>query len=263
MAKIIDPVEVDEDVNASVSEDIQENAQEEVAEVPDQYRDKSPADLIKMHQELESKLGNQGNELGELRNAKQEVTELRRVLDEYILNQSNNDKAEEPAEEVDFFADPDKAVESKIANHPAIKEAQQASVQMRQNQAKQMLLEKHPDVPEIIQDSNFVNWVKDSPIRQELLQRADQQFDAAAADEIFSQWKALRQMSASADNSEKDARKDTLKKVSTGGAQGSSEAPSKKIYRRADIIELMKTDPRRYQSMEPEIRQAYAEKRVR
>jgi hypothetical protein len=38
---------------------------------------------------------------------------------------------------------------------------------------------------------------------------------------------------------------------------------SKKIYRRADIIELMKTDPRRYQSMEPEIRKAYMEKRVR
>ena len=54
-----------------------------------------------------------------------------------------------------------------------------------------------------------------------------------------------------------------LRKASTGGAKGSSETPSKKIYRRADIIELMKTDPRRYQSMEPEIRRAYAEKRVR
>ena len=138
MAKIIDPVEVDVEADASVSEE--PAVQEEVAEVPEQYRDKSPADLIKMHQELESKLGNQGNELGELRNAKQEVTELRRVLDEYILNQSNN-KAEEPAEEVDFFADPDKAVESKIANHPAIKEGQQASLERRQAQAKQMLFE--------------------------------------------------------------------------------------------------------------------------
>ena len=260
MAKIIDPVEVDVEADASVSEE--PAVQEEVAEVPEQYRDKSPADLIKMHQELEQKLGNQGNELGELRNAKQEVTELRRVLDEYILNQSNN-KAEEPAEEVDFFADPDKAVESKIANHPAIKEAQQASIQMRQSQAKQVLLDKHPDVPQIIQDNNFVNWVKGSSIRQELLQRADKNYDSAAADELFSQWKALQSVSVSANVSEKDARKDTLKKVSTGGAQGSSEAPSKKIYRRADIIELMKTDPRRYQSMEPEIRQAYAEKRVR
>ena len=134
---------------------------------------------------------------------------------------------------------------------------------MKQTQAKQVLLDKHPDVPQIIQDNNFVNWVKGSSIRQELLQRADKNYDSAAADELFSQWKALQSVSASANVSEKDARKDTLKKVSTGGAQGSSEAPSKKIYRRADIIELMKTDPRRYQSMEPEIRQAYAEKRVR
>jgi hypothetical protein len=70
-------------------------------------------------------------------------------------------------------------------------------------------------------------------------------------------------MSQTAVQDEKDARKDAVKKASTGGAKGSSETPSKKIYRRADIIELMKTDPRRYQSMEPEIRRAYAEKRVR
>ena len=91
MAKIIDPVKVDEEVNASVSEEPE--VQEEVAEVPEQYRDKSPAELIKMHQELETKLGNQGNELGELRGAKQEVTELRKVVDDFILNQSSNDKA--------------------------------------------------------------------------------------------------------------------------------------------------------------------------
>tara|TARA_Y100000401_G_scaffold85548_1_gene70834 strand:+ start:826 stop:1614 length:789 start_codon:yes stop_codon:yes gene_type:complete len=261
MAKIIDPVKVDEEVNASVSEEPE--VQEEVAEVPEQYRDKSPAELIKMHQELETKLGNQGNELGELRGAKQEVTELRKVVDDFILNQSSNDKAKEPAQEVDFFADPDKAVEDKIANHPLIKEAQQTTLQIQQNQAKQVLLEKHPDVAEIIQDQEFVNWVKGSPIRTELLTRADQQFDSAAADELFSNWKQLKSVSNSTDTTEKDVRKETLKKVSTGGATGSTQTSSKKIYKRADIIELMKTDPKRYRSMEPELRLAYAENRVR
>ena len=261
MAKIIDPVKADEDVNASVSDEPQ--VQEEVAEVPEQYRDKSPAELIKMHQELETKLGNQGNELGELRGAKQEVTELRKVVDEFILNQSNSDKAKEPAQEVDFFADPDKAVEDKIANHPLIKEAQQTTLQIQQNQAKQVLLEKHPDVAEIVQDQAFVNWVQGSPIRKELLTRADQQFDSAAADELFSNWKQLKSMSKTTDSSEKDVRKETLKKVSTGGATGSTETPGRKIYKRADIIELIKTDNKRYRSMEPEIRRAYAENRVR
>jgi hypothetical protein len=58
-------------------------------------------------------------------------------------------------------------------------------------------------------------------------------------------------------------RKRQLKSASTGNARGSSEKPSRKIYRRADIIKLMQTDPDRYQQMAPEIRQAYAEGRVK
>ena len=124
-------------------------------------------------------------------------------------------------------------------------------------------MEKHPDVGDIIKDTGFVDWVKGDPIRIELLQRADSQFDTAAADNLLGQWKQIKQVSESATSSEKVASKETLKKVSTGGAKGSSEPPSRKIFRRADIINLMKTDIKRYQSMEPEIRQAYAEGRVR
>jgi hypothetical protein len=46
-------------------------------------------------------------------------------------------------------------------------------------------------------------------------------------------------------------------------SSGSDEAPSKKIYRRADIIKLMQTDPDKYDSMQPEIMAAYSEGRVR
>lgn len=254
MARLIDPVEVDE--NEQV-EDVQQEAETEqasegVADVPPEYQGKTQAELIKMHQEAQSRLGTQGSEVGE----------LRRIVDDFILKQSET-KAPEPAEEVDFFADPDKAVESKIANHPAIREAQETTLRIRQEQAKQELINKHPDAQEIIQTPEFINWVKSDDIRMELLTRADQQYDSKAADNLFSQWKQIKQSSQAAVQNEVDARKDTVKRASTGGAKGSTEAPSKKIYRRADIIELMKTDPRRYQSMEPEIRKAYMEKRVR
>jgi hypothetical protein len=251
MATLIDQVEVDE-VN-SVEEPVQEEViSEGEAELSPMYQGKTIAEVAKMHQEAESRLGSQGAEVGE----------LRKVVDNFILKQSET-KAPEPAEEIDFFADPDKAMESKIANHPVIKEAQQNTLHIRQEQAKQELINKHPDAQEIIQSSDFINWVKNDEIRVELLTRADQQYDSRAADNLFSQWKQIRQMSQSAVQDEKDARKDAVKKASTGGAKGSSETPSKKIYRRADIIELMKTNPKRYQSMEPEIRRAYAEKRVR
>jgi len=252
MATLIDPVEVDE-VN-SVEEPVQEEVttSEGEAELAPMYQGKTIAEVAKMHQEAESRLGSQGAEVGE----------LRKVVDNFILKQSET-KAPEPAEEIDFFADPDKAVESKIANHPAIREAQENTLRIRQDQAKQELINKHPDAQEIIQSPDFINWVKSDEIRIELLTRADQQYDSRAADNLFSQWKQIKQMSQTAVQDEKDARKDAVKKASTGGAKGSSETPSKKIYRRADIIELMKTDPKRYQSMEPEIRRAYAEKRVR
>lgn len=251
MATLIDQVEVDE-VN-SVEEPVQEEVTSEgEAELSPMYQGKTIAEVAKMHQEAESRLGSQGAEVGE----------LRKVVDNFILKQSET-KAPEPAEEIDFFADPDKAMESKIANHPVIKEAQQNTLRIRQEQAKQELINKHPDAQEIIQSSDFINWVKSDEIRVELLTRADQQYDSRAADNLFSQWKQIRQMSQTAVQDEKDARKDAVKKASTGGAKGSSESPSKKIYRRADIIELMKTNPKRYQSMEPEIRRAYAEKRVR
>lgn len=256
MARLIDPVEVDE--NEQV-EDVQQEAETEtveasegVADIPPEYQGKTQAELIKMHQEAQSRLGSQGSEVGE----------LRRIVDDFILKQSET-KAPEPAEEVDFFADPDKAVESKIANHPAIREAQETTLRIRQEQAKQELINKHPDAQEIIQTPEFINWVKSDDIRMELLTRADQQYDSKAADNLFSQWKQIKQSSEAAVQNEVEARKDTVKRASTGGAKGSTEAPSKKIYRRADIIELMKTDPRRYQSMEPEIRKAYMEKRVR
>lgn len=254
MARLIDPVEVDENEQVeNVQQEAEtETASEGVADIPPEYQGKTQAELIKMHQEAQSRLGTQGSEVGE----------LRKIVDDFILKQSET-KAPEPAEEVDFFADPDKAVESKIANHPAIREVQENTLRMRQEQAKQELINRHPDAQEIIQTPEFINWVKSDDIRMELLTRADQQYDSKAADNLFSQWKQIKQSSQAAVQNEVDARKDTVKRASTGGAKGSTEAPSKKIYRRADIIELMKTDPRRYQSMEPEIRKAYMEKRVR
>jgi len=254
MARLIDKVEVDKTGTSDLEETVQEEVQasDGEADIPEEYRGKTIAEVAKMHQEAVSKIGQQGNEVGE----------LRKIVDGYILNQSET-KAPEPAEEVDFFADPDKAVESKIANHPAIREAQETTTRLRQDKAKQDLINKHPDAQDIIQSSEFINWVKGSNIRMELLARADQQYDTSAADELFSNWKQIKQMSQSAVQDEKDARKDAVKRASTGGAKGSTESAPKKIYRRADIIELMKTDPKRYQSMEPEIRRAYAEKRVR
>lgn len=254
MAQLIDVVETNEEVSElDPPEQIEAQAVEEPApEVPEKYRNKSINDIVKMHQEAESKLGQQGAELGE----------LRKLADTFILNSSNT-KAPEPVEEVDFFADPDKALDKKLASHPAIKEAQETAMYIKQSQAVQTLLNKHSDAQDILSNPGFKEWVDKSPIRAELHARANSKYDVLAADELLSQWKAINNASKHLTEAEQQSRKDVLRKASTGSVKGSAEPKSKQIYRRRDIIELMKTNPERYMALEPEIRLAYAEHRVR
>lgn len=254
MAELIDSVEENEDDVSVLDESSELEVQEEERkpEVPDKYRNKSIQDLVKMHQEAESRIGQQGSEVGE----------LRKVVDQFILTRSE-EKKQEPEEEVDFFSDPDKAVERKISSHPAIKQAQEFVTRSQHEQAKSQLMTKHPDAAAIAGDPAFAEWIQASKWRKELYSRADSQFDTDAADELFSQWKSTKSASASLLDAEKAARGQAVKKASTGSSKASSEPKGKTFYRRRDIIELMQTNPERYQAMEPEIRQAYAEGRVR
>jgi len=232
----------------------EEGTQEE--EIPDKYQGKDIKDVVRMHQEAEKLLGKQSSEVGE----------LRKIVDDFVKTQLAKEEQAHVSTantEIDFFEDPQKAVEHAIANHPTIKQAETVSQQLRQSEALAKLKAEHPDFESIIKDSGFIEWVGKSKFRSELLQKADQRFDFDAADELLSSWKERKSILSDTAQNEKQSRKDTVKKASTGNTKGSSEAPSRKVYRRADLIKLMQTDPDRYMSLAEEIRQAYAEKRVR
>jgi len=256
VAQLIDEVkqEVDEQSNdEAVLEESQDSNEAAAADdLPEQYRGKTPAELIKMHQEAESRIGQQGQEVGKLRS----------VVDDFILKQTKSNEPEE-AEEIDFFADPDKAVEHKIANHPTLKQLEQLGVQMQQSQTLSALQQKHPDLKDIAMSPEFQKWVTGSKVRQQLYEQANNQYNYDAADELFSTWKEIRNVATQTVEVERKERKQALNAASTGGASGSTEAPSKKIYRRSDIIDLMRNDPKRYQSLSGEIMRAYQEGRVR
>ena len=258
MATLIDErledVDNEEEITSSLTEEPeQETPQEE--DIPDKYKGKSTADIVRMHQEAEKLLGKQSGEVGELRS----------VVDNYIQTQldTTTKATQEPEEEIDFFSDPDKAVERAIKNHPSIRAAEAQSQQYRQSTAQAVLQKSHPDMQEILQDGKFVDWIKGSKIRTQLFAQADTQYDYEAADELFTNWKERQGAVAQTATNEKASRKTAVKNASAGNARGSGEAASRKIYRRSDIIKLMQTDPERYLSLSDEITQAYAEGRVR
>ena len=237
----------------------QEQSQEQLTDleddVPEKYRGKSSSELARMHQEAEKLVGRQSSEVGE----------LRKIVDDFVKTQLAQKQAEPsaPSEELDFFDDPKKAVEQAIANHPKIREAEVASQNYKMQEAISKLKNAHPDFESVISNASFIQWVNASKFRTELLQRADRGYDADAADELFSQWKERQSVVEQTQQNETSDRKQQLKVASTGNTRGSAESPSRKIYRRADIIKLMQTDPERYMSLAQEIREAYSEGRVR
>jgi hypothetical protein len=237
----------------------EEQPQEPESTIPEKYQGKSVEELVQMHQELEKFSGKQSTEVGE----------LRKVVDNYIQTELSTQQApqqqqqEDDGDDVDFFVDPKTAVSRAIDNHPKIREAEAYTQQAKQQATLSQLKSNHPDMESILQDPKFADWIKGSKVRTQLFVQADQGYDYDAAHELFSLWKERNQVVQQTANVEKQARKNTLKSASTGNARGTAEASRKKVYRRADIIKLMRTDPERYQSLSDELLKAYAEGRVR
>ena len=231
-----------------------ETQQQQVSNVPDKYRGKSLEDIVTMHQEAEKLIGRQAQEVGE----------VRRLADE-LLKQQLSQKQVQPAvveNEVDFFEDPQSAIRKAVTNHPDVLAAKQASAQLKQIQTHAMLNKKHPDFADVVRDVEFQEWVKASPMRLNIYAMADANYDFNAADELLTTFKQIRtsktQQTTDAGNA---VRKQNLSAASVDvGGTGES---SKKVYRRADLIRLRMTDPNRYEALEPEIRAAYNEGRVK
>jgi hypothetical protein len=242
----------DEEEQATPEEEPEPEETED--DIPEKYKGKSVRDIVRMHQEAERAIGKQGSEVGE----------LRRIVDDFVKAQTvTQQQAPVVEEEVDFFTDPDKAIARAIEKHPKVQQAEQLSAQMKKAEALANLKQAHPDFTEVVNDGSFAEWVNKSKVRQELFSRADRSYDFDAANELLTTWKERKQVVQQSQAVEKVQRKQAVKSASTGATKGSGETASKKTYRRADIIELMRTNPDRYEQLAPEIMQAYAEGRVK
>jgi hypothetical protein len=229
-------------------------AKETTPNIPDKYKDKSLEDVVRMHQEAEKLLGKQSSEVGELRKS---VDDLLKVK----LNEdaSSPNKKEEP--ELDFYDDPKGSVSKAVENSDTIIQMKEMLAKQQEQGVLKQIGDKHPDYEEIIKNENFVDWIKSSPVRTELFQRADK-YDFNAADELLSNWKEIKGVVEKTESLNEKDRKLQVKAASTGG-KGSGEPMSRKIYRRSEIVNLMINDPQRYQANVDLFDKAYAEGRVK
>ena len=140
-----EPTETTEELTANSIETPEEEQPQE-PEIPEKYQGKSVEQLVQMHQELEKFSGKQSTEVGE----------LRKVVDDYIQTQLSTQQApqqqQQEDDDVDFFVDPQNAVNRAIDNHPKIKEAQAYTQQAKQQATLSQLKSNHPDMESILQD---------------------------------------------------------------------------------------------------------------
>jgi hypothetical protein len=271
---VVDPAEnlADTEVENTVQPDetletleAESETQEEsptTPDIPDKFSGKSVEDIVKSYQNLEQELGRKSQEIGELRQLSDSFlkAEISRNDGQTSL-QSENSNGET---ESDFFEDPSKAVNSLIENHPKFQEFQKFQARQSQDTNKAHLEQTHPDYIDIVQDSNFQDWVKASKFRVDLFEQADK-YDYAAADELLTHWKERSMIDKTAEVQEKQkaTRKKNLKAGKTESRVSSESTAGKKTYRRADLIRLKQNDPTRYADLSDEIFNAYAEGRVK
>lgn len=242
----------------SVVEDTDNSLEQEepaVEDMPEKYKGKSLEEVVRMHQEAEKLVGRQSSEVGELRKA---VDDLLKVK----LDESKSGKeVEDQEEDFDFYENPKEAVNRSVENSSTIKEMKELLAKQQQAEILKTLESKHPDFMEVAQNENFIEWVKKSQVRTELLQRADK-YDLNAAMELLDTWKELKGAVEKVNSISEEDRKLQRKAASTGG-RGSSEPVSRKIYRRQDLVNLMRDNPKKYMANIDEYQRAYAEKRVK
>ena len=249
-----------EEVMDQVAEAVDASKATESSEIPSKFAGKSTEEIIDSYTNLEKELGRKAQEVGELRKLSDsflqaEVSRQQNPQDNTPLETKDND--------VDFFDDPNKAVNDMIENHPKFQEFQQFQAQQAQAGAEARLKQTHPDFTEVVQDKAFHEWVQDSPIRMQMFQAADA-YNFDAANELLTNWKDRSMISKTQEVKEKAEveRKEALKAGTAESRTSSGSGKGGKTFRRADLIRLKMENPNRYESLQDEIYAAYAEGRV-
>ena len=243
-----------------VTQEVQtEETSQSESEIPAKYAGKSMAEVIKMQQEAESLMSRQADELGQQRKLMQSLMDAQNKATETI-------PPEEPvAQEDNFFDDPVNAVNKAIENHPDVIKAREERMGNVQKHNLDSLDKAYPDWQETVKDSGFQKFIGDSNTRTEMFRKADTEYRSDLAIELFD-WYTQTKMSSATQEAvaeEKSKVDKAMKQTSSESRSSTDSVGGKKVYRRADLIQLQVSDPNRYMALEDEIYAAYQEGRVK
>jgi len=258
--KAEEPITETEEVQAeSVEEVVEVEPTQAEYEIPTKYAGKSLQDVIEMHQNVEQAYGKQGTEVGE----------QRKLIQSLMAAQNQNTTVEEPQEEPvnfeeAFYSDPAQAVNSAIENHPDVIKAREERVLSAQQQQLSVLEKSYPDWQKRVADKQFQDWIGKSKIRIEMFRKADSEYNPDYAIELFDMYDKINMVDKTKEvQKQEKVKADKALRKTVSETRSTASVGGKKMYRRADLINLQVTDPNRYESLADEIQLAYQEGRVK
>ena len=246
----------DEETSEPTLEVSEESAQEEELIEPSE-EDGKYSKLEERYKNLESKFGEQGQEVGR----------YRKFVDEYIQgqlqNQSPQQSQKKPESGEEMF---ERFVENpgQVLSGYKDEAKQEAIVEFQRMQKFQSEFDKlnsaHPDVNQIVNSQDFKDWATQN-IPPEMLYLGDR--NPSVASNILSQYKATSNVT----NVQSQVAKEitTKRKMATraSGVSTSSKTNDSPVFKREQIMEWMKTGNPLYKKNETAIARAYAEGRVK
>ena len=247
-----DDLIVQEELEQATEEaEAQPEVEQEAAAPKTRYDDWDRDTAIKNYQEIEKFASRQGQEVGELRKA---VDQL--LKGEQQTSQTQNIDLDS------LLEDPNTAIRKSLESDPTISGLKQSLDTIQKQSAVNEIKSKHPDAEEIWQDPAFQNYVHENPVRLRLAEEAND-YNVESADYLFNEWK--QHTSVSKQEAEKTARlekaKSDMGKAASEGAGGGAAAS--KTFRRTDLARLKIRDPDKYNAMHDEILHAYQNGLVR
>jgi len=226
-------------------------------EVPEKFRGKSFEDVVEAYTNLEKEHGRKANEVGELRKLTDEI--LKKQLEEA---QTPKETVQEDLGFDDLVDNPAEAIDKALNKNPRLKAMEETLNRERAEKAAQVVKAAHEDAEELVRSTEFNSWLRESPVRANILLQARDSFDAAAMNDLLTLYKTTRQSAVEDAKTARDTKaKADLKRAAV--EKGSPRSAKKKVYKRSELIQLRINNPNKYDAMAEEIRQAYAEGRVR
>lgn len=244
--------------------------------LPTKFKGKSAKDIAEAYQNLESRYGSMANDLGVQRQLTDRLLGMKRE-DDLKANGGSRQERPKPAPVTtnDILDRPQETLE-RVVNDGVRGVREDTDTRIRNLEAqlaRSRFENRHSDYQATVQNPEFIEWVKASPLRVRAATVANAG-DWAIADELFTEYEqhgkqrpaantTTTRQESSADNLE-EARRASYTSSGSNSNDGQGK-PTGKIYKRADLMKLMIEDPESYydEGFQSEIILAHHEKRVR